>query len=71
MGSNDHFPNPQWLQLTWFYSPLGQLLPEDVTRAEDEYRDDPHILDRGVWAAVAVATRNETFVVHEKLGEQD
>ena len=61
----------QWLQLgSWFYSPFDQLLPDDVTRAAAEYRDDPYILDKGVWAAAAVATRNETFIVHEKQGTQ-
>ncbi|KAL5264061.1 hypothetical protein ACHWQZ_G005230 [Mnemiopsis leidyi] len=55
-----------YLGFTWFYSPFDELLPEDVTKQTEDYLSDPHILSRGVWASVAVATRNETFIAREK-----
>ena len=40
-----------------------------MTKQTEEYLSDPHVLSRGVWASVAVATRNETFIAREKKGK--
>ncbi|XP_063677271.1 monoacylglycerol lipase-like [Bolinopsis microptera] len=55
-----------YLGFTWFYSPFDALIPSDVTKQTEQFVSDPHILSRGAWAAVAVTTRNETFLAHER-----
>ena len=50
------------------FSPWDQLDPSHVTKNVEEYTSDPHILSRGIYASIAVSTRNETFVVKEKKG---